>query len=500
MSGAGAEAPVRGPHTALVAVLAGYALSRAVFAFGAGVEFDASTLPWFWQYLDPALLRDDALRSLYYLHSQPPLYNAGLAAALKLGGAEPVWVFRCGHLLLGALLHASIYWVLSGLSVRSWLAASAAIAFAFSPASILYENWLFYSFPVATLLIAATAALLRAARRSFPMRDMAIVFGLLAAVALTRSLFHLLWLALAVAGIAAAAGVERRHVLLAAAAPLLLVLALYAKNGLAFGSFSASSWLGMNMARVVVSPVPMEERAALVREGRISEVSLVSPFAPLKRYPKPLRRPASMDDPAAPHHPALEAQRKSTKAHNLNHVAYLDISRLYASDALTLLADSPGRYFDTLATGWLIFGLSPAEYWFLEPNRSRIAGWDRLWSAFVYGVPAAWSSAGTKVDRKDRSDVAFRIGYLWMLLAIAALGLAIHRGVRDLLDEGGDRARGICLLFMASNVLWVAIVGNALDYRENNRIRFVVEPMIVVMIAWAIDQLLRARDARPARR
>jgi hypothetical protein len=207
-----------------------------------------------------------------------------------------------------------------------------------------------------------------------------------------------------------------------------------------------------------------------------------------------------MDDPAAVHHPALEARRKSTRAHNLNHVAYLGISKLYARDARTLLLDSPGRYVDTLATGWLIFGLSPAEYWFLDSNRSRIAGWDRLWSAFVYGVPAAWTSETAKVDREDRSDVAFRIGYLWVLLAITALGLALHRGIHDLLDPDGDRARGLCLLFMVANVLWVALLGNALDYRENNRIRFVVEPMIVVMIAWAIDQLLRARDAQPAPR
>jgi hypothetical protein len=490
MSDPGDRAPARSGRAALVAVLAGYALSRILFIGVGGIEFDASPLPWFWQFIDPALLRDDALRSLYYLHSQPPLYNAWLAVALKLGGTEPVWLLWLGHIVVGALLHASIFGVAFALSVRPRLAAIAAIAFAFSPASILFESWLFYTYPVATLLIASAWGVHRVARGGFATAPTVVLFALLATIALTRSLFHLVWLAAMIVAIAACARSGWRRVALAGLIPALLVVSLYAKNGLVFGSFSASSWLGMNMARVLVTPYPAQERERLVREGRIDPISLASPFAPLERYPRELREPGWLNDPAAPHHPVHEAPRKSTKAPNFNHVAYLEIARLYQSDALTLLAEAPGRYVDTLATGWLIFGLSPSEYWFFTPNRTRIAGWDRLWNAFVYGVPHAWHSAMAPLDREDRAEVAGRVGYVWILLCTIALGLALHRGIRDLFGGAGERARGLCLLFMVANVLYVAVLGNALDYRENNRIRFLVEPLLVVLIVWAIEQVL----------
>jgi len=53
------------------------------------VRFDASTLPWLWQFLDPEWLRTDLPRSLW-LHAQLPLFNAFLGIVLKLGGA--VWM------------------------------------------------------------------------------------------------------------------------------------------------------------------------------------------------------------------------------------------------------------------------------------------------------------------------------------------------------------------------------------------------------------------------
>ncbi len=58
----------------LLAVIAMFLLSRSA-AMAAGVRFDASPLGYFLQYLDPHLLRARLGESLWYLHSQPPLFN-----------------------------------------------------------------------------------------------------------------------------------------------------------------------------------------------------------------------------------------------------------------------------------------------------------------------------------------------------------------------------------------------------------------------------------------
>ena len=178
----------------LAAVLSGYLLSRVIFICVVGIEYDASPLGWFWQYIDPKLLLEDPWRSLYYHHAQPPLFNVYLASVLRFSLGDPNSLFWASYLGLGLVLHGSIYAVLSALGVRLWLAVAAPIAFALSPASILYENWLFYTYPLAALLIATALSLHRLASRGFKKRDALLFFSLLATAALTRSLFHLAWI------------------------------------------------------------------------------------------------------------------------------------------------------------------------------------------------------------------------------------------------------------------------------------------------------------------
>jgi hypothetical protein len=56
-------------------LLAGlFAISRALYGL-LGLRFDSSTLPGYMQFIDPALLRDRLLESLWYYHAHPPLLN-----------------------------------------------------------------------------------------------------------------------------------------------------------------------------------------------------------------------------------------------------------------------------------------------------------------------------------------------------------------------------------------------------------------------------------------
>ncbi len=64
---------------ALSAVFVGF---RLWFAH-AGGSYIASPLDSAKQFLDPALLQHDLLSSLWYLHSQPPLFNLFLGLVLK---------------------------------------------------------------------------------------------------------------------------------------------------------------------------------------------------------------------------------------------------------------------------------------------------------------------------------------------------------------------------------------------------------------------------------
>ena len=155
------------------------------------------------------------------------------------------------------------------------LAAAVAAWFSVSPATVVYENWYSYAYPLTVALVLAGAFLGRFLERKRPVD--ALVFSIaLASMALTWGLFHLVWLAGCFAIVALAFRRNARKLLWLLPA-LMLVVGWYAKNGILYGSFTASSWAGMNLSKIVTLHIPEDTRKAWVKQG------LVSPMYAIKR-------------------------------------------------------------------------------------------------------------------------------------------------------------------------------------------------------------------------
>ena len=131
-----------------------------------------------------------------------------------------------------------------------------AVIFAVSPSTVLYENWMYYSYPVALMSVASVwcfARYLRTKRTGYA----AAVSTMLALLALTRASYHLFFvLAGALVVFIATDKRKRRVVAVAVGVPVLVVAGLYVKNFVLFGEPDASSWLGMNMAHMVLGNEP----------------------------------------------------------------------------------------------------------------------------------------------------------------------------------------------------------------------------------------------------
>ena len=70
-------------HRVPVAVIVAGFLASRIAAYAAGIRLAPDPLTWYWQYIEPALLKERLLESLFYLHSQPPLFNLFIGLALK---------------------------------------------------------------------------------------------------------------------------------------------------------------------------------------------------------------------------------------------------------------------------------------------------------------------------------------------------------------------------------------------------------------------------------
>ncbi len=451
---------MRSPSWGAVVVVVAFTLSRAAMA-RAGVRFDSRPLHDNWQFLELEELRSDLLGSLSHLHSQPPLFNLFIGLGLRFPDSWQVPVFRMAYLVVGLALALCLYAVLRRVGVALPLAVALAVVVSSSPSVFLYENWFHYDYPVMLLLCLAVWALQRY-EDGHRLRHAAAFLALLAALVLTRSLFHLAWFAAwAVVLVVHRRRADWRRVAAVAGVPLLAIVAVYTNVKSLSGGFTSSSQLGMSLAKVTTFQLTPAERKALVTEGRLSPLALVEPYSHVVRYrglvPRhPRTGVAVLDD-------EVKTAADGRSMPNYNNVHYIEVSKGYLDDALRTVRARPGAYAKGLATAYDIYFRPAGDFFGLGENRRKVAALERVYNVLWYGVV----SGGQGADRLPDPAVQYRQGpgrIGWMLLgtyvfALVGGGWALWRGPQR-------HWRGPSLLvvgFLWSTLISVMVVGTTLE-------------------------------------
>jgi hypothetical protein len=486
------------PHVAPVVILvAVFAISRGAIRI-AGVRFDTGPLAFFWQYADFDLLEHDLLRSLWYLHSQPPLYNLWLGLNLKAFSRHLGPAIRLEYLACGLALALLLYALLVRTTARRKLALVLACIVAVSPSVLLYENWLFYEYPVTVLLLASLLALDGFVhRRSFAWGF--AFFTLIAMVIYTRSTFQVVWALMAVLLLLWAMPGARKLVLLTCLVPMTAIVLLYVKNEVVFGVPATSSWGGMNLAQVAYADLSPSTRRRLIADGTLSKTSTVDPFTTLEGYPDFLRRTRRtgipvLDERRKRLHLGRPERGPANYSNNFNNLAYVEISKAYLHDALGLIRARPGIYLDGVGDGLYLFFQPASDDGGVAPNRRKIQAWDSVFNAGVlWKIPSV-------------SPIAW--GLVLAYLVAGGYGLVLVRRFRR--GAGAERERLAVLLFAWGTLIYVTLVITFGEVLENQRLRFCLDPLVLVLDTVAVLELLpslkrtlrqsnRVRSTEPAR-
>jgi len=476
----------------LAVIVVGFAASRLAYR-AMGVRFDASPLGRFWQFIDPELLRERLVESLIHLHAQPPLFNAYLGAVLKLFPDREAAAFAITYAAVGLALAVSLYLVMAGLGTSRALSLALTMAFVVSPPAVLYENWLFYAYPVATLLCVAAVLLRRCAVTGGWVATLAL-FAVLVKVALTWGLFHPLWYVLIWLALVVLAGGSRRRWLVAGAVPLTVLVAWQVKDLALPESPGSGTWVGMNVARMTTFLLPRSERERMVAAGSLSEVALVPPFSPPEDYRTMF---PTVEETGVP---VLDRERKSGGAVNFHHARYVEIGRRYLGDARVVLREHPTAYLHGLSLSYAIAFFPASDSPFLLENRRRIRGPDVAFSRACGQVRYAPESSVEALPRQTPARRLLGVGWVLVLAYGTGVAYGIARASTDLFGRRPDRVRGMVTGFLVFNVLWVLVVGNALELGENNRFRFAVDPLCLALLGRLIDERVRLWRSSGAQR
>ncbi len=428
------------------------------------------------QYLDPGLLRTRLSESLWYLHSQPPLFNLLLGVGLKLFPA--CWP-KAFAVLWGAMaggLCWAVYLLQRRLGVVRSVALIVTVVLAVSPGLALYSNWLFYSLPTA-LLLALAAFSIAEFGRSGRQRYATLAFGALAGAGMIHALFHpLLVVGMAVLTAWLMPG-RRRAVAVAVAVPVLLLGGLSVKNLVVFGRFTASTWTGMNLWATTGVFVPDSVRQRFVCEGRMTRAALIDRFEAIEQYPDSwLGNPPALV-------PALVQRRRSSGYPNFNHYGYIAVSDRYRHDALVAISQWPLGFVKGLLKSWFCYFKSPTDYVLLEPNRSRIEPVNRIFDVVLGGrLPFDFKRLGILPVRSERGQ---HIGLLLVFgLPLVVANALVMMKRRQLV--GGQR---LAAVWACGLIIWVALAGNLMEAGENHRFRFATDPLTFALLGLLVTRL-----------
>ncbi|MBM4309932.1 MAG: hypothetical protein FJ119_03155 [Deltaproteobacteria bacterium] len=469
---------------AVLALLCVFVASRLWFAH-AGGAYVASPLASAKQFLDVNLLQHDLLRSLWFLHAQPPLFNLFLGLVLKIA-SSPELIFELCFRLSGALVPLFMYGTLSLLGVNRVAAFVSTVCFMLNPSLFLYESLLYYTHVEGVLIMAAAFFLARWGLRTRA-ADLAVFWFVLACLGLTRSLFHPIFFVVLALLMGLFVWCQNRPVrpFAVAAGLVLLVLGAWClKNLIIFGFFGTSSWGGMSLWTKANGYAPDQLEKFHVR-GLVSAVALraeLLPFQPIGNFTSD--NLLTID---ACHHPADCCELRPEGYPNFNHIGYVALSRQLGHDALQLIRHDPETFWLNTAGAFslTLWYASDSVHALFADNLAVLKPLEQLYRYLFFGF------LGVQNRHSDPR--------LWVrTVCVSALfGVLYILTIVQVLRRQKSRERYatvlVCLFCMLAHV-FVLLVSSFIEFGENPRFRFPVDGAFFMIAALILLPRRRQQD------
>jgi hypothetical protein len=238
----------------------------------------------------------------------------------------------------------------------------------------------------------------------------------------------------------------------------------------------------MNFSRMTTFRLPEEERRQMIESGALSPFAEYPPFRNPKVYLRLLPNTPTTGIPI------LDLPEFPGGSRNHHHRVYLDAARYYFHDGLYALRARPAVYLRSVVQSLYIFFHSASDFDLIWEIRQPIRTLDIWWNRFFYGQ---WLNDESSRERLSQMS-PLHVGW-WIVVSFLTGVLGTSRYLwkhPGLLRQSG----GLLLLFMLFNVLYVTVVGNAMDIGENNRFRYVIDAFLLLLTIHVLYRYVRNRQ------
>ena len=447
-----------------------------------GQRFSTIYLDFGWQLIPREILRADPIASTWYLHIQPPLWNIAIGSILRWSPLADAISLQLLQFLLAALMVAMLASIVYRLGGSTRLGIAGAVIAGIHPDVIGNAFQPTYEMPSAALLV-ALIWLLTSERRD--RRWFLAVACVTSATALTRSLYHPVWIVAVLALVAwhlcrsSSWQSQWRTIVIGCAVPVLTVGGWMVKNEVMFGQPTLSSWFGMNMQRAVIPVLPAADHARLHDAGEVSDIAMVGPFGNYDLY-KPFVAPCT----PAHDHPATATPMRvnAVVVPNFNYECFLPVYSQAGSDAWAVIKDSPATFIEgrlwSARTWFAINGSS------VESPSIVMRTLDRANKIVGVAIPGVISTAGWGTPIYGTLEAAANFSLTLLALSLVVV-IASVRASRRLWRRAARRG-DLALVVTGFVVVWTFASGIVFELGEQARFRTMVDPLVIAVGLWLV--------------
>jgi hypothetical protein len=461
-----------------------------------GVGFDTGYLNYGWQLIPWDVLTSDPLRSLWYLHVQPPGWNLFLGIPSWISPLSDRVTVQVLMLVVGLLV------VIMAARLAEQLGAGRRSSIVLTLLATLHPEVLKgafepnYELGVAALLLAVCVAVARLERDRRFSRALAGVSIVLTVLVMTRSLYHPLLIPVILVPLAlwGRRSLTRRGLVVACLVPLVVVGGWMAKNQVLFGHANLSSWFGMNLQRAVVPVLDLDELEEMYADGDVSDIAMIGPFGRYSLY-------ESVVEPCEPSrsHRSLSEPMRTTDpvSPNFNYECFLPLFDQAGRDAWAVIRKHPDAWLEgrlwSLRTTVAVAdrpGASPSVVMRVLDDVYSLARLD-------YRGVLSTEGWGTPIYGRLVAETDFGLALIPVYGSLVVAGLFVGvRGLRRRTMTADDWAISVAATLAAFTV----VVGAVAELGEQSRFRTAVDPLATVVVGvlvvrWA-DRAARRRQSQ----